>query len=310
MSPVSSSTPTCASARWRNARGSMSNSGSGGFGGAHALASAAAALGVGVGVVALTGHGLDVDEARPRLHDAREQREVLAQRVPLELRREVEVAQRGMAVEHEAVHLPALALVPVGAGVHRHPRLHEQRLLVDVGLEREAPVAAGRLHAREHLEATVGAGGAVVVSVGCTGADVSLPASSPPSFGAGIQSMPGDEREVVAVERALGDLGGAAPVDAADAHDRHAEHRRLVEDRLAELAARSRATQLGVRWRRARADRARPPRSAPPRRAASGVLGAAHVTQRRSAPRANAARARGCRCPRSGSAPAAARCPG
>ena len=48
-----------------------------------------------VGVVALTGHGLDVDEAGPRLHDPREQREVLAQRVPLELRREVEVAQAG-----------------------------------------------------------------------------------------------------------------------------------------------------------------------------------------------------------------------
>ena len=55
------------------------------------------ALGV-LGVV-LTGHRLDVDEAGPGLHLTREQREVLAQRVALELRREVEVAQARVAVE-------------------------------------------------------------------------------------------------------------------------------------------------------------------------------------------------------------------
>ena len=44
-------------------------------------------VGVGVVVVAFAGHRLDVDEARPRLHLAGEQREVLAQRVPLELGR-------------------------------------------------------------------------------------------------------------------------------------------------------------------------------------------------------------------------------
>ena len=74
-------------------------------------------------VAVFAGHRLDVDEARPRLHLAREQREVLAQRVALELEREVEVTQRGMTVELDAEHLPRLALVPVGAGVHRHPRL-------------------------------------------------------------------------------------------------------------------------------------------------------------------------------------------
>ena len=143
MSPVSSSTLTCASARCRNARGSMSNSGSGGFGGAHAGAPPRGAVGCGGVVVVLAGHRLDVDEAGPRLHHARQQREVLAQRVALELRREVEVAQRGVAVEHDAVHLPALALVPVGARVHRHPRLRRAcDSLVDVGLERDAPVAA------------------------------------------------------------------------------------------------------------------------------------------------------------------------
>ena len=107
------------------------------------------------------GHRLDVDEARPRLHDTRQQREVLAQRMPLELRREIEVAQRRMALEDDAEHLPALALVPVGAGVDRHPRLGEHGLLVDVDLQREPPVPRRGLDVREHLEATVGAGGAV-----------------------------------------------------------------------------------------------------------------------------------------------------
>ena len=38
-------------------------------------------------VVVVAGHGLDVDDARPRLHPAGEQREVLAQRVALEVGR-------------------------------------------------------------------------------------------------------------------------------------------------------------------------------------------------------------------------------
>src|SRR5436190_10366298 len=106
MSPVSSSTPTCASARWRNARGSMSNSGSGGLV-VLMLARSRACLRGGFGVVTLARHRLDVDESGPRLHDTRQQRVVLAAGVALELRREIEVAERGMAVEHEAVHLPA-----------------------------------------------------------------------------------------------------------------------------------------------------------------------------------------------------------
>src|SRR5690349_14949283 len=65
--------------------------------------------------VVLARHGLDVDETGPRLHLAREEREVLAQRVPLEVARQVEMPQVRVAVEHEAVHLPALTLVPVGA---------------------------------------------------------------------------------------------------------------------------------------------------------------------------------------------------
>src|SRR5439155_18822059 len=74
----------------------------------------------------------------PRLHLAREQRVVLAQRVPLELEREVEVTQRGMTVECDAEHLPGLALVPIGARIHRYPRLGARVVLVDIGLEDDA----------------------------------------------------------------------------------------------------------------------------------------------------------------------------
>src|SRR5438445_13875959 len=69
-------------------------------------------------VVSNTGHGLDVDDARPGLHHAGQQREVLAERVPLELTRQVDVPQTGVPDEVDAEHLPRLALVPVGARVH------------------------------------------------------------------------------------------------------------------------------------------------------------------------------------------------
>ena len=48
-------------------------------------------------VFVVAGHLLDVDDAGPRLHAAGQQRIVLAQRIPLELRRQVDVAQAGMA---------------------------------------------------------------------------------------------------------------------------------------------------------------------------------------------------------------------
>ena len=75
-----------------------------------------------VGVLAR--HGLHVDEPGPRLHLAGQQREVLAQREALELAGQVDVAQVGVADEREAVHLPRLALVPVGAGEEVDDRLH------------------------------------------------------------------------------------------------------------------------------------------------------------------------------------------
>ena len=132
------------------------------------------------------------------------------------------MAQVGVAVEHDAVHLPALALVPVGARVHRHPRLDARVGLVDVGLEREAPVLRGRLHVREHLEPPGRAGGAErhlgglhgrrrVAAVFVAFARRRLPVDA------------GDEREVVAREVLLGDLGDAAPLRVRDAHHEPAE---------------------------------------------------------------------------------------
>ena len=77
-------------------------------------------------------------------------------------RREIEVAQRRVAVEDDAVHLPALALVPVGARVDRHPRLDEHARCSSTSVLSVTPQwRRGRLHVREHLEAAVGAGGAV-----------------------------------------------------------------------------------------------------------------------------------------------------
>src|SRR5215472_4483960 len=50
-------------------------------------------------LVRLARDGLDVDQPGPRLHGAGQQGEVLAQRVALELARQVQVAQPGMALE-------------------------------------------------------------------------------------------------------------------------------------------------------------------------------------------------------------------
>ena len=76
-------------------------------------------------VVVVAGQRLDVDDARPRLDHAGQQREVLAQRVALELGRQVHVAQVGVAGEPDAEHLVGLALVPVGAGVDRDPAVDD-----------------------------------------------------------------------------------------------------------------------------------------------------------------------------------------
>src|SRR5687768_151886 len=56
------------------------------------------------------GHGLDVDDAGPWLHHAGQEREVLAEGVPLEPGRQVDVPHVGVAGEADAVHLVDLAL--------------------------------------------------------------------------------------------------------------------------------------------------------------------------------------------------------
>jgi hypothetical protein len=89
----------------------------------------------------VVGHRLDVDDAGPRLHHAGQQGEVLAQRVPLEVAGQVHVAQVGVPGEADAEHLVGLALVPVGAGEHRHPRVDHEVVVGEIGLERDAHVA-------------------------------------------------------------------------------------------------------------------------------------------------------------------------
>ena len=143
------------------------------------------------GVVVVARHRLDVDEPGPRLHHAREQREVLAQRVPLELRRQVEVAQARVPVEDEAVHLPALALVPVGAGVHRRPTTRRAASASSTSvLSVSAPVRARRLHVREHLEAARRPGGAERHLGGLHRRRRVAAGLVALAFGAGCQSMP------------------------------------------------------------------------------------------------------------------------
>ena len=88
MSPVSSSTLTCASARWRSARGSTSNSGS--WSGSVVLGAGGLIVRrhrLGVGVVVAGSPGIGSTSTRPGhgFTIAGEQREVLAQRVALEL---------------------------------------------------------------------------------------------------------------------------------------------------------------------------------------------------------------------------------
>ena len=103
-------------------------------------------------------HGLDVDDAWPWFDHPGQQREVLAQRVALELGREVDVAQVGMAVEADAEHLVGLTFVPVGPGVDGDPRVDHERVVGDVGLHGHAHVAPRVGEAGEHLEPRFAAG--------------------------------------------------------------------------------------------------------------------------------------------------------
>ena len=68
------------------------------------------------------------------------------------------MAQVGVALEHEAVHLPRLPLVPLGAVEDVVDGRHGRRLVVEVGLDGDADMAARRIEAGEHLEASLPAG--------------------------------------------------------------------------------------------------------------------------------------------------------
>ena len=139
----------------------------------------------------LAGHRLDVDQAGPGLDLPGQEREVLAQGVALELGRQVEVAHPGVAVEADAEHLPALPLVPVGAGIDRDPGRRPAASSSSTSTLRVTPWwrvvddTRAKTWKRPSEPATP-----KVISVGWTGALVSPPASSPPILGAGIQSMP------------------------------------------------------------------------------------------------------------------------
>ena len=198
MSPVSSSTLTCASARWRSASRSSSKLGRRGrLGGAHSaspppprrprLRSARSAR------CGLLGHRLDVDEAGPRLHDARRAAgspcAAGGPRTPPAGRGAGGSGGRRSATPYISQHSRSCQSAP---GVHGHPATSTRGLgLVDVGLERDAPVLA-RWTARARTPGTDPPSRRRRTSSrsGCTGDDVSLPPSSPPSLGAGAQSMP------------------------------------------------------------------------------------------------------------------------
>ncbi len=263
------------------------------------------------------------DRARASLH-AREQREVLAERVTLEL------APGGtgggglrVTVEVDAVHLPALALVPVGTRVDRAPTTVDDECvgLVDVGLDREAPVARGGLHvARRPGTGRSTAGDARASSrSGWTGDDVS------PRFIAAVLRCrrpvdPGHEREIVALEIRLRDHGGPAPGLGSDAHDQR--RRAPSACSTTRVAAARRGGQPldvdgptpdRVRSSRRPASHRRSARrlghrrfAVGPRSASSGACARLHDD--RLTPPALAP-ARRCRCPRSGSAPGASRSP-
>ena len=60
-----------------------------------------------------------------------------------------------VALEGDAVHLPRLALVPVGTGVDGDPAVDPQVVVGHVGLHRDGPVADDVVHPGEHLEPRV-----------------------------------------------------------------------------------------------------------------------------------------------------------
>ena len=140
-----------------------------------------------------------------------------------------------MAVEGDAEHLPALALVPVRTLVRRHPRVGVRVALVDVGLERDAPVALRGLDVREHLHPARGPGDAEG-HVGRLDRRRRVTARLVALSRCGLPVDAGDEREVVAFELVLAHLGRTAPRIGLHPHHEHAEGVGGLDDPVPELS--------------------------------------------------------------------------
>ena len=292
MSPVSSSTFTCASARCRNAAGRpRSRAAAGRSVLMRHLPSAPPRRprrrrrrSPGIGSTSTRpGHGFTI---------AREQREVLAQRVALELRRQVEVAQARVAVEDDAEHLPASRArasrrrrTPAPTTATSDRRSSTSALRVTPPVARRVDCTRANTWKRPSR-----AGDAVGRSpCGCTGAEVSPPSSSPTARRRHPVDA-GDEREVVAAElRPWQTSAARRHASRRDAHDGVAEASAPCSTTASPSSASRRASSSAC-GRRARAASAR--LVAVGLDVASGVVGVGHVSQRRSAPAPRRASAR------------------
>ena len=67
-----------------------------------------------------------------------------------------------MTLEGDAVHLPALTLVPVGAAVHRDPTVDRQIIVGDISLQRDTEAVDDVVDSGEHLEPGVATGNALL----------------------------------------------------------------------------------------------------------------------------------------------------
>ena len=195
MSPVSSSTFTCASASWRNIAGRRATSGSSPGGGSSVGghdASPPSAAAASSSSPSSPGIGSTSTRPGPRLHLAREQREVLAQRVALELR----TGGRGGAARdgrrtrcRTSPRSRARASRRPGyTDTHDSTRRSSSSTSV-FRIDAPAACAASTRRTANTWKRPSQPATPYVVSFGCAGVDVS-PEPSSATAGVGIQSMP------------------------------------------------------------------------------------------------------------------------